>query len=63
MNKNIEFHGANSNVMIEDYMIKDNTLVISNLDWMMKIATDFEANKEAITKEVIALCEKYPIYK
>ncbi len=31
-------------------------------DWMMKIATDFEANKEQITKEVIALCEKYPIY-
>ena len=31
-------------------------------DWMMKIATDFEANKEAITKEVITLCEKYPIY-
>ncbi len=31
-------------------------------DWMMQIATDFEANKERITEEVIALCEKYPIY-
>lgn len=31
-------------------------------DWMMQIAKDFEANKERITKEVIALCEKYPIY-
>ena len=32
-------------------------------DWMMQIATDFEANKERITKEVIALCERYPIYE
>lgn len=32
-------------------------------DWMKQIATDFEANKERITKEVIALCEKYPIYE
>ncbi|MBQ7756999.1 MAG: serine hydroxymethyltransferase [Oscillospiraceae bacterium] len=31
-------------------------------DWMKQIATDFEASKEKITKEVIALCEKYPIY-
>ena len=30
--------------------------------WMKLVATDFEANKEKITKEVIALCEKYPIY-
>ena len=32
-------------------------------DWMKQIATDFEANKERITEEVIALCEKYPIYE
>ena len=31
--------------------------------WMKLVATDFEANKEQITKEVIALCEKYPIYE
>lgn len=31
-------------------------------EWMQLIATDFEANKEKITQEVIALCEKYPIY-
>lgn len=31
-------------------------------EWMQLIATDFEANKEKITEEVIALCEKYPIY-
>ena len=30
--------------------------------WMKLVATDFEATKEEITKEVIALCEKYPIY-
>ena len=30
--------------------------------WMKLVATDFEANKEKITAEVIALCEKYPIY-
>ena len=30
--------------------------------WMKLVATDFEANKEQITKEVIALCDKYPIY-
>ena len=30
--------------------------------WMKLVATDFEANKEKITGEVIALCEKYPIY-
>ena len=31
--------------------------------WIKLVATDFEANKEQITKEVIELCEKYPIYK
>lgn len=31
-------------------------------EWMQLIATDFEANKDKITEEVIALCEKYPIY-
>ena len=31
-------------------------------EWMMQIATDFEANKDRITQEVISLCEKYPIY-
>ena len=30
--------------------------------WMKEVATDFENSKERITKEVIALCEKYPIY-
>ncbi len=30
--------------------------------WVKLVATDFEANKEQITKEVMALCEKYPIY-
>ncbi len=30
--------------------------------WMKRVATDFEASKEEITREVIALCEKYPIY-
>ena len=31
--------------------------------WIKLCATDFEANKEKICAEVIALCEKYPIYK
>jgi len=30
--------------------------------WMRDVAVDFENNKERITKEVIALCDKYPIY-
>ncbi len=30
--------------------------------WIKEVAVDFEANKERITKEVIALCDKYPIY-
>ena len=30
--------------------------------WMKRVATDFEASKEEITREVVALCEKYPIY-
>ncbi len=31
--------------------------------WIKKTATDFEAEKENITREVIALCKKYPIYE
>lgn len=31
--------------------------------WIKLVATDFEANKEQITKEVIELCDKYPIYE
>ena len=31
--------------------------------WMKLVATDFEANKDAISKEVCALCEKFPIYE
>ncbi|MBO4251806.1 MAG: serine hydroxymethyltransferase [Clostridia bacterium] len=30
--------------------------------WMREIATDFDSVKDRITKEVIALCEKFPIY-
>lgn len=30
--------------------------------WMKEVASDFENSKERITQEVIALCEKYPIY-
>ena len=30
--------------------------------WMKEVATDFDNQKEKITAEVIALCEKYPIY-
>ena len=30
--------------------------------WIKDIATDFEGNKVRVTAEVIALCEKYPIY-
>ncbi len=30
--------------------------------WLREVATDFEANRERITKEVMALCEKYPLY-
>ncbi len=30
--------------------------------WISDIITDFDANRERITEEVIALCEKYPIY-
>ena len=30
--------------------------------WMKTVATDFEANKDRISAEVMALCEKYPIY-
>ena len=31
--------------------------------WFKLIATDFESNKEQVTKEVIELCKRYPIYK
>ena len=31
--------------------------------WIKKAATDFETAKENITREVIALCKKYPIYE
>lgn len=30
--------------------------------WMKSVAVDFEGNKDKITAEVIALCDKYPIY-
>ena len=30
--------------------------------WIRLIAEDFEANKETVSKEVVELCEKYPIY-
>lgn len=30
--------------------------------WISDIISDFDSNKERITDEVIALCEKYPIY-
>lgn len=31
-------------------------------EWMKLIATDFEGNKERVTKEVTELCAKFPIY-
>ena len=31
--------------------------------WMKDIATDFEGNRERVTAEVMALCEKYPLYE
>ena len=31
-------------------------------DWIYRVITDFENQKEAIEKEVVALCEKFPIY-
>jgi len=30
--------------------------------WIRLVAEDFEANKEQVSKEVMALCEKFPIY-
>ena len=30
--------------------------------WMKDVASDFENSKERITKEVMALCEKFPLY-
>ncbi|MBR2078639.1 MAG: serine hydroxymethyltransferase, partial [Clostridia bacterium] len=30
--------------------------------WIKAIIEDFEGNKERVTAEVMALCEKYPIY-
>ena len=40
MNKNIEFYGEHSSVSVGDYMIKDNALVISNLDILHLIFRD-----------------------
>ncbi len=31
--------------------------------WIKDVIADFEGNKERVTKEVMALCEKYPLYK
>ncbi len=31
--------------------------------WMKDVAVDFEGNRERVTKEVMALCEKYPLYE
>ncbi|MBQ7940406.1 MAG: serine hydroxymethyltransferase [Clostridia bacterium] len=31
--------------------------------WIKEVATDFEANKDRISAEVQALCEKFPIYR
>ncbi len=31
--------------------------------WICDIINDFDGNKDRITKEVIALCDKYPIYE
>ncbi len=31
--------------------------------WIKLVASDFENSKETITKEVMALCEKFPIYE
>ena len=31
--------------------------------WIKDVATDFEANRERVTAEVMALCEKFPIYE
>ena len=30
--------------------------------WIKDVIADFEGNKERITSEVEALCEKFPIY-
>ncbi|MBQ3057205.1 MAG: serine hydroxymethyltransferase, partial [Clostridia bacterium] len=30
--------------------------------WMRDVAADFEGNRERIAGEVMALCEKFPIY-
>ena len=30
--------------------------------WMKDVATDFEANRERVTREVTELCEKFPLY-
>ena len=32
-------------------------------DWFKAIAEDFDGNKEKVTKEVVELCEKFPIYE
>ena len=40
MNKNIEFYGPRSSVSVGDYMIKDNAVVINNLDILHLIFRD-----------------------
>ncbi len=31
--------------------------------WIRDVATDFEGTKERVTREVVALCERFPIYE
>ena len=31
--------------------------------WIRDVATDFEGTKERVTREVVALCEQFPIYE
>ena len=31
--------------------------------WLRDVAVDFEANRERVTAEVMALCKKYPLYE
>ena len=40
---------------------EDEMLLIAK--WIKSVITDFEGSKEQVTKEVISLCEKFPIYK
>ncbi|MBE6554963.1 MAG: serine hydroxymethyltransferase [Ruminococcaceae bacterium] len=36
--------------------------MIKIAEWMRDVAADFEGNRERVTAEVTALCEKFPIY-